>query len=223
MTPEQVWQRARTEEQKEIRRQSILQAAYTLFDELEYDEISLNGIARQAGISKPVVYLYYSTREEIFLQLFLEVYENLADELEQTFSRLTPQSDDQTLARTWVGVLLGKPQFLRLIPQLMPSMERNASETGLKDFKLEHLRITRRMNQALQRLRPAYDEALAYQAVKYIHTLVAGLAPGTQDTPVLQRVLASDPAFRMYAFDLEERLTRWLKLLLQDLNCQSID
>jgi len=66
------WERARRPEQTAARRKEILNAAKALFAELEYEEISLNAIAREAGFSKPNVYRYFSTREEIFLAIFEE-------------------------------------------------------------------------------------------------------------------------------------------------------
>ena len=60
------WERARQPEQKAVRRKAILDAARSLFTDSGYDEISLNGIARSAGINKANVYRYFSSREEIF-------------------------------------------------------------------------------------------------------------------------------------------------------------
>ena len=45
------WQRARNPEQKEQRRVAILDAAATLFEQGGLDNVSLNAIATEAGIS----------------------------------------------------------------------------------------------------------------------------------------------------------------------------
>ncbi|WP_083776759.1 TetR/AcrR family transcriptional regulator [Acaryochloris marina] len=48
----------------------MLEAAQSLFSELAYEEIGLNRIAREVGISKAKIYRYFSTREEIFLVIY---------------------------------------------------------------------------------------------------------------------------------------------------------
>ncbi len=45
-------ERARQPEQKAVRRQAILDAARSLFTESSYDEISLNGVARKAAMTR---------------------------------------------------------------------------------------------------------------------------------------------------------------------------
>ena len=59
------WERARQPEQISEREQAIVNAATTLFRTREYDSISLNGIAREAGFAKSNIYRYFSSREEM--------------------------------------------------------------------------------------------------------------------------------------------------------------
>ncbi len=74
------WVRARTLDQKEQRRQEILEAAYTLFHDLGYEQASLNRIAREARLSKSSIGLYFQTREEVFMEIFLKTFRDWFDE-----------------------------------------------------------------------------------------------------------------------------------------------
>ena len=65
------WQRARQPEQKAERVEAILDAAGVLLDEYGLDGTGLNAIARQAGLSKPNLYVYFESREAILLRLLL--------------------------------------------------------------------------------------------------------------------------------------------------------
>ncbi len=63
-------QRARTAEQKALRRQAVLAAAETYFHEVGYEAFSMAQLARRAGVVKGTLYLYFKTREELFLTLY---------------------------------------------------------------------------------------------------------------------------------------------------------
>jgi AcrR family transcriptional regulator len=62
--------RARSAEQKALRRQAVLDAAETYFLEVGYEAFSMTQLARKAGVVKGTLYLYFKTREELFLTLY---------------------------------------------------------------------------------------------------------------------------------------------------------
>ncbi len=61
--------RARTQEQKNLRRLEILDAAEKHFHEVGYEAFSMASLAKLAGVVKGTLYLYFKTREEVFLTL----------------------------------------------------------------------------------------------------------------------------------------------------------
>ncbi|NGM11557.1 TetR family transcriptional regulator [Verrucosispora sp. CWR15] len=63
------FQRARTEEQREIRRQAILDAASAMLDEMPVAAVTLNELSRRAGLAKPNVLRYFESREAVLLEL----------------------------------------------------------------------------------------------------------------------------------------------------------
>ncbi|MEW2443996.1 TetR/AcrR family transcriptional regulator [Micromonospora marina] len=79
------FQRARTEEQREIRRRAILDAASAMLDEMPVAAVTLNELSRRVGLAKPNVLRYFESREAVLLEL-LDRYlrdwlTELADEL----------------------------------------------------------------------------------------------------------------------------------------------
>ncbi|MDX6524592.1 MAG: hypothetical protein QOI43_103, partial [Gaiellales bacterium] len=60
------YQRARSAEHKEERREAILAAARELAAERSVREVSLGDIARRVGLAKSNVLRYYETREEVY-------------------------------------------------------------------------------------------------------------------------------------------------------------
>ncbi|GHH92039.1 TetR/AcrR family transcriptional regulator [Streptomyces capillispiralis] len=79
------FQRARNEEQREIRRRAILDTAAAMLDEMPVAEVSLNELSRRVGLAKSNVLRYFESREAVLLELldaFLESWlTELADEL----------------------------------------------------------------------------------------------------------------------------------------------
>jgi AcrR family transcriptional regulator len=61
--------RARLAHEKEERRQVLLGAASRLLEARGYSDLTMADIAREAGLGKGTSYLYFSTKEEIFLEL----------------------------------------------------------------------------------------------------------------------------------------------------------
>ena len=62
--------RARSAEQKAQRRQIVLQAAERYFLEVGYEAFSMAQLAKRAGLVKGTLYLYFETRDELFLTLY---------------------------------------------------------------------------------------------------------------------------------------------------------
>ena len=63
-------QRARSAEQKALRRRAVLETAETYFLEVGYEAFSMSKLAKNIGLAKGTLYLYFQTREELFLTLY---------------------------------------------------------------------------------------------------------------------------------------------------------
>src|SRR5262245_3792471 len=57
------------------RRQQILDAANVLFAERAYDEVSIDDIARAAGVTRGLVHHYFGGRKEVYLALLTRLAE----------------------------------------------------------------------------------------------------------------------------------------------------
>src|ERR1022692_5168698 len=82
---------SRREEASELRRSAILRAARMVFSRQGYAETVVDDIAVQAGIGKGTLYLYFPSKEQIYLAALLEDA--------RTLDRLTREG--MTKAATW--------------------------------------------------------------------------------------------------------------------------
>ncbi len=81
------FQRARSTEQREIRRQTILDTAVAMLDEMSVAEISLNELSRRVGLAKSNVLRYFESREAVLFEL-----------LERAMTRWLAQLPDELAA-----------------------------------------------------------------------------------------------------------------------------
>jgi AcrR family transcriptional regulator len=79
------FQRARSEEQRKVRRKAILDTAAAMLDEMPVAEVTLNELSRRVGLAKSNVLRYFESREAVLLDLldhFLQTWlADLSDEL----------------------------------------------------------------------------------------------------------------------------------------------
>ena len=59
------------EREREQRRNDILDAAETLFFSKGYDNVSMNSIAKEVGLGKATLYIYFDNKEELFYAVVL--------------------------------------------------------------------------------------------------------------------------------------------------------
>src|SRR5580704_15163070 len=87
-----VFQRARSQEQREARRQAILAAAAAMLAEMPVAEVTLNELSRRAGLAKSNVLRYFESHEAVLLELLdsawrdwlVQLDRNLAGALDPT-------------------------------------------------------------------------------------------------------------------------------------------
>ena len=122
MTPEK--KRARSLEEKSFRRQQILDAASALFAEVGYEGFSVALLASKAGIVKGTLYLYFKTREEVFLAL----YDQSLNRWSEKFIQQLPESlEDRAFCELLYETAFGDPLYVPLQARLEKVIEHNVS------------------------------------------------------------------------------------------------
>ena len=64
------------EQKKEQRRKYILNVAEKLFFMKGYNDVSMNDIAREAGLNKSVIYRYFKNKESLYFAIVLNFCQN---------------------------------------------------------------------------------------------------------------------------------------------------
>src|SRR5262249_11776750 len=140
--------RARRPEEKEARRQQILAAARKLVAEVGVGELSLNELARRSRISKPNVYRYFESREDVLLQLWVAEVREPADGLERAFAELPSIATPAVIAAV-VSAFAARPRLCDVMAIVSPVLEWNLSVEAIVRAKTQLAGLTRRLARLL--------------------------------------------------------------------------
>jgi TetR/AcrR family fatty acid metabolism transcriptional regulator len=72
---------------REARRQAILQAARQVFARKGYDPATLEAVAREAGLAKGTLYLYFRDKEDLYFHTVLHMLESLQASIQEQAER----------------------------------------------------------------------------------------------------------------------------------------
>ena len=118
----------------EQRREEIVGACEKLYQTMSFKEITLKEIGNVTSFSRPTIYNYFQTKEEIFLALFEREYDRWNEDLEKICHSNQAYTAEQ-LAEQIAHSLERRPQLLRLLSMNNYDMEENSRAELLASFK----------------------------------------------------------------------------------------
>jgi len=102
----------------ERRRPLVLDAAFGLFMQRGYESTSMEAIAAEAGVTKPVVYACFSSKDELFRSLLAREEELILAEVQGAFKDADLSDPEKTLTEGFTGFLRAvdkRPEVYKLI------------------------------------------------------------------------------------------------------------
>lgn len=126
-----------TPELIEKRREEIVNACEQLYQTMGFKEITLKEIGKVTEFSRPTIYNYFQTKEEIFLALFKREYDRWNEDLKSILDDFETLSKED-IADKIASSLQKRKQLLRLLSMNNYEMEANSRPELLTDFKLSY-------------------------------------------------------------------------------------
>lgn len=204
----QTMKRARAPEQKQERRQDLLDAAALCFLNNGHRLPSCAEVARQAGLAKGTVYLYFKTKEAIFLALLghqlVQLLNRLEAMAEQPVANGAEETTGRLMAQTFARFSAEQPSFLPLSALLQSVLEQNLDRETLITFKLNVAKSLTRVGQALE-ARFQLPPGRGARALLHSYASLVGLWQMVQ-WPKLLDVYKDAPEMAPLRRDLEEEL-----------------
>jgi AcrR family transcriptional regulator len=211
--------RARREDDKRRRRRDLLDAAWALLQALPYPEVTMAGVAERAGLAKGTAFLYYRTKESLFLALAAERLDAWFADLDAALEA-ERTCDASRLARLVGDTVARHPGLTRLLAVLHGVLERNVDLDTARAFKRGLLDHVTRSGALLERacpfLAPAAGGPGGAALLLRVHALAVGIAQLADPPPVVAAVL-EEPGMEAFRADPGPMLEETLVALLRGL------
>lgn len=169
------WQRARRPEQKAERTESILEAAESLSSEKAIDLITLDAIAKKAGLTKSNLYRYFGSKEAIFSSLYLIAFTDWIAALEKALAPYAGTDDWEAAAAEITDTLAEGTRLSRLASPPADRLRVSRDPVSLAESSRSLTDLTRRAQTALHATLVSISADQATHLVRHILALIAGL------------------------------------------------
>jgi AcrR family transcriptional regulator len=175
--------RAMAEAEKTARRRAIVSAAAGLLARWSLTDITMDRIAARTGIAKGTVYLYFRTKETLFLDLFEELHNKWHVGLREQLVSADKPVDAREAARIITASLVAEPLLLRLYTVPLPVLEKDLdSESSAALIRGREQRIDETASVLDERI-PAINIEQARDFLRRIGWVVAGLVQAASPSP----------------------------------------
>ena len=221
--------RARRDEEKEGRRRQLLDAALGLFLHTPYAALRMAEVAEAAGLAKGTLFLYFPTKEALFLALleerlsawFERVDGLLAPEATGGAARSTGRWTGARVAQAVVASLEGDEPLLRLVPVWQTVLEHNVGREQLRPFKERLLARQLHTGALLERRLSFLAPGEGARLLVHVHALVSGLRQLSDPAPVVRALLQEDARLAPLRVDFGAELGFALTHLLRGLQART--
>ena len=163
------------------RRETIINACEALYQTMSFKDITLKEIGNEVPFSRPTIYNYFETKEEIFLALFEREYDRWNADLEAILAEkemLTTEQIADRIARS----LEKRVQLLKLLSMNNFDMEANSRQELLTTFKTAYGKSLANMRRILEKFCPEMDAKGIEQFIYVFFPFLFGVYPYTAVT-----------------------------------------
>jgi AcrR family transcriptional regulator len=204
------FQRARSTEQREVRRQAILDTAAAMLDEMPVAEVTLNELSRRVGLAKSNVLRYFESREAVLFQLLDRAVTrwlaNVPDELAQGVDpRLPARERGDQVAAVLSASLARETVLLDLLNAQTGVLEHNVSVEVVVRHKRAAVASIATATDLIRQYLPELGDGARMVAVTAL-ILAGTLSNYCQPSPSALAAYQADPTLLELRLDLRATL-----------------
>lgn len=206
--------RARSDEDKQERRNAILTTAWRMYTrDPSFSAFTMQALAKQAGLAKGTLYLYFRTKEELFLALLENGFDAWFDVLDARLDASGAEWAPEDAAEVIVRSIRGRETLPRLLSILPTIVEHNVDYDAALRFKRQVMRRAEVTGHRLEARLPFLRPGEGARLLVHLHALVIGVWQLAEPSPVIRRVMET-PELAPARVDFEEDLRFLLVTLL---------
>lgn len=124
----------RKRQEKEIRRNDIIDAAERVFFAKGFENASMDEVSREAEFSKRTVYIYFNSKEQIYFEIMIRGYRRLIEMIETGFQANPPKNaldELHSIFFTFFEFSKNDPEYFKAIMEY--ETKDSAGQPGVKD------------------------------------------------------------------------------------------
>ncbi len=200
------------QEQKEERRDGIIRSALTLLQDHPYHRITVQMIMKEAGLAKGTFFLYFKTKEELFIDVIADGYANWFAYMEAEMERL-PGGGVEPFVEAIVHGYDREPQMVRLMRIMHTVLEENISFETAARLKLM---LHEKLGKLAERMERHFSFFRGGEAARFLiqaHALAVGYRNMTDLSENVQRVI-EEFKLDVFRIDFLDELKKGLTMLL---------
>ena len=163
------------------RREEIVNACEQLYQTMSFRDINLKEIGNVTSFSRPTIYNYFHTKEEIFLALFEKEYDRWNEALKAILESDQKYTGEQ-LADLIARSLEERAQLLKLLSMNNYDMESNSREELLVSFKKAYGNTLRYFRMILDKHCPELSDSDAEHIMYVFFPFMFGIYPYAEVT-----------------------------------------
>ena len=163
------------------RKDEIINACEELYRTKSFKEITLKDISEKTTFSRPSIYNYFQTKEEIFLALFKREYERWLKDLEEVYVK-NDKLEKQEFAKQVALSIEKREQLLKLLSMNLYDMEENSRMEQLIDFKKSYGESLKSIKKCLDKFFKNMKEEEKEKFIFSFFPLMYGIYPYTRAT-----------------------------------------
>ncbi|WP_326810913.1 TetR family transcriptional regulator [Streptomyces scopuliridis] len=216
------FQRARSEEQRAVRRQAILDTAAAMLTEMPVAQVSLNELSRRVGLAKSNVLRYFESREAVLLELLDTALREWLDLLDGTLATAVdtaggPYERGDQLAGAIADTLSARPVLCDLISAQAAVLERNISPQIAAECKHATMANVTVMIRLIRAHVPELDEHDAMGCAAAALMSAGAVWTHARPSAAMLAAYEADPALAAMRLDFTGTLRELLEVLLTGL------
>lgn len=163
-------------DQLEKRREEILDACKKIYRSKGFYGVTMKDIGAKITCTRPAIYRYFETKEEILLGLLVREYEHWLENLSTVKSRADTLSRTE-LAGAIADTLKDQDVLLRIQNMNLCEIEQNSRIEKLTEFKIVYQKLTILFADILRCYSPKFDEHMIEPASLTFFSFLFGVYP----------------------------------------------
>ncbi len=165
-------QRARSSEDKELRKAAILKGAREVIDHTLPQDITVAQLAKAAALGKATLYSYFESKEAVLLAVFEQELTHLVDDM---CGRLRGTSTVPEVSQALVEAVGAQRRYRRLAIAVHYQIEPNVATNRVVAHRRVFVRELNRGGLAVEAQLRALPKGSGAKALRRLHSLALGL------------------------------------------------